>query len=204
MPHETKRDCIIDLLTDGYRKYGELDVVTSSRCLSWNGIVADLRHHAAAELPPFEPQALEICIAVACHDDCVVTRRGQGVWQRTRVEPGIAWLCPSGVREEDIRISEWHDILHLYLPTDCFARHAESGGVCVAANPIRYLAGLRDNMIRQIGWELLSEIREPTSTAQLRAQSLAHMLTTRIAERYASGVGIAAAAHDRRQRLRRP
>ena len=54
---------------------------------------------------------------------------------------------------------------------------------------IRYLAGLRDDLIRQIGWELLSEIREPTSTAQLRAQSLAHMLTTRIAERYASGVG---------------
>ncbi len=163
--------------------------MTSSRCLSWNGLVADLRHHAAAELPPFEPQALEICIAVACHDDCVVTRRGQGVWQRTRVEPGIAWLCPSGVKEEDIRISEWHDILHLYLPTDCFARHAEYGDVCVAADSIRYLAGLRDDLIRQIGWELLSEIREPTSTAQLRVQSLAHMLTARIAERYASGVG---------------
>lgn len=180
----------MDLLADGFRKYGGLDVVTTSRRLAWDGLVADLRHHEAAELPPFEPKVLEICIAVACHDDCVVTRKGQGVWQRTRVEPGIVWLCPSGVQEEDIRISEWHDILHLYLPTDSFARSTdEHGGASVAADSIRYLAGLRDDLIRQAGWHLLSEMREPTSTARVRVQGLAHQLAARIAERYASGIG---------------
>lgn len=180
----------MDLFTDGLRKYGGLDVVTSSRRLAWNGLVADLRHHEATELPPFEPQVLEICIAVACHDDCVVTRRGQGVWQRTQVEPGIAWLCPSGVQEADIRISEWHDILHLYLPPEGFARLAEEqGGTPVAPDSVRYLAGLRDDLVRHVGWQLLSEMREPTSTAQVRVQGLSHQLTQRIAERYASSVG---------------
>jgi AraC family transcriptional regulator len=180
----------MDLLADGLRKYGGLDVVSTSRSLAWHGLVADLRHHEAAELPPFEPKALEICIAVACHEDCVVTRRGQGVWQRTQVEPGVIWLCPSGVQEEDIRISEWHDILHLYLPVDGFIRHAdEHGGAPVAADSVRYLAGVRDDLIRQAGWHLLSEMREPTSTSQLRVQDLSQRLTGRIVERYASGRG---------------
>lgn len=177
----------MDLLTDGVRKYGGLDVVSTSRQLAWHGLVADLRHHEASDIPPFEPQALEICIAVACHDACVVTRRGQGVWQRTQVEPGVIWLCPSGVKEEDIRISEWHDILHIYLPADGFARQAdEHGGPAVASHSVRYLAGLRDDLIRQAGWDLLSEMREPTSTAQMRVQGLSEQLTARIVNRYAS------------------
>lgn len=197
----------MDLEADGPRKYGGLNVITTSRRLAWTGLVADLRRHEAAELPPFEPEALEICIAVACHGDCVVTRRGQGVWQRTRVEPGIAWLCPSGVQEEDIRISQWHDILHLYLPADCFARHGdETGGRPVAQGSVRYLAGLRDDQIRQVGWALLAEMREPTSTAQVLVQSLAHRLTARIAERYAAGCGSSGQARQHQldeRRLRR-
>lgn len=178
----------MDLEADGPRKYGGLDVIKTSRRLAWTGLVADLRRHEATELPPFEPKALEICIAVACHGDCVVTRRGQGIWQRTRVEPGIVWLCPSGVQEEDIRISQWHDILHLYLPENCFACHGdENGGPLVGHGSVRYLAGLRDDQIRQVGWALLAEMREPTSTSQILVQSLAHRLTARVAERYAAG-----------------
>ncbi|WP_406857672.1 AraC family transcriptional regulator [Alsobacter sp. KACC 23698] len=198
----------MDLFADGLRKYGGLDVISTSRRLAWHGLVADLRHHEAAELPPFEPQALEICIAVACHDDCVVTRRGQGVWQRTQVEPGIIWLCPSRVQEEDIRISEWHDILHLYLPADGFSRYAgEYGGTPVSADSVRYLAGVRDDLIRQAGWRLISEMREPTSTAQMRVQSLSQQLTGRIVERYASSYGRVDRVHRQHQldeqRLRR-
>lgn len=179
----------MDLKSEGARKYGSRDVLASSRALSWRGFAADLRHHPAGELPTFQPTHLEIGIAVACHAKCVVTRRGDGLWQHTHVEPGVVWLCPSGVLEEDIRISHWHDVLHLYLPAERFAHYAEaSGGVDVHPDCVRYLGGLYDELLRKAGGSLLAELRAPTSSGRLMAESLAVALTARIVERYAGGV----------------
>ncbi|TPG46026.1 AraC family transcriptional regulator [Roseomonas nepalensis] len=179
----------MDLKADGARKYGSGGVLTSSRTLTWRGLAADLRHHPAGELPPFKPQHLEIGIAVSCHPEAVVSRKGNGLPQRTRVEPGIVWLCPAGVLEEDIRISEWHDVLHLYLPIERLAQNAElRNGAGIRPDSIRYLAGLHDELIRQVGWAVLAEMRAPTAAGQMRVESMALALTARIAERYVSGI----------------
>ena len=179
----------MDLEAEGARKYGVRDVLATSRDLAWRGIAADLRRHPAGELPAFQPTHLEIGIAVACHAECVVTRRGDSLWQRTQVEPGIVWLCPSGVLEEDIRISHWHDVLHLYLPTERFAQHSETrGGAAVHPDCIRYLGGLNDELLRKGGASLVAEMRAPTSSGRLLAEGVAVALTARIAEQYASGV----------------
>jgi len=66
-------------------------------------LAADLRRHPAGELPPFVPQSLEIGVAVVCHAECVVTRKGDGVWQRAQVEPGIVWLCPGPLGKTSCR-----------------------------------------------------------------------------------------------------
>ena len=179
----------MDLEAEGVRKYGRRDVLASSRDLSWRGLAADLRRHPAGELPAFQPTHLEIGIAVACHSECVVTRRGDSLWQRTQVEPGTVWLCPSGVLEEDIRISHWHDVLHLYLPAERFAQHSESrGGGAVHSDCIRYLGGFNDEFLRRGGELLVAEMRAPTSSGRLLAEGVAVALTARIAEQYASGV----------------
>jgi AraC family transcriptional regulator len=118
-----------------------------------------------------------------------VTRRGDGLWQRTQVEPGIVWLCPSGVLEEDIQISHWHDVLHLYLPVERFAQHAElRGGADVRPESVRYLGGMNDELLRMAGASLLGEIRAPTSAGRLMVESVSLALTARIIERYAGGV----------------
>jgi AraC family transcriptional regulator len=179
----------MELEAEGVRKYGVRDVLASSRDLSWRGLAADLRRHPAGELPPFQPTHLEIGIAVACHAECVVTRRGDNLWQRAQVEPGIVWLCPSGVLEEHIRISHWHDVLHLYLPAERFAQHSEArGGAEVHPDSIRYLGGLNDELLRRGGESLVTEMRAPTSSGRLLAEDVALTLTARIVERYASGV----------------
>lgn len=178
----------MDLQEDGARKYGADGILKASRSLAWRGLAADLRHHPAGELPPFKPNHLEIGVAVDCHAESVVTRRGDGIWQRTRVEPGIVWLCPPGVLEQDIQISDWHDVLHLYLPAERFAQCAElRGGAAFQPESVRYLAGLHDETVRQIAWRLLAEMNAPSSAGQVLADGLALALAARITERYASG-----------------
>jgi AraC family transcriptional regulator len=179
----------MELEAEGERKYGSHDVLASSRALPWRGLAAELRRHPAGELPPFQPTHLEIGIAVACHAECVVTRRSDGLWQRAQVEPGIVWLCPSGASEEDIQISHWHDVLHLYLSAERFAQHAEiQGGAEVHPESVRYLGGFSDETLRMAGASLLAEIRAPTSTGRLLADGVSLAVTARIIERYVGGV----------------
>ncbi|MBS0560900.1 MAG: helix-turn-helix transcriptional regulator [Proteobacteria bacterium] len=118
-----------------------------------------------------------------------MSRRGDGLWQQTHVEPGVVWLCPSGVLEEDIRISHWHDVLHVYLPAERFAQHSEArGGATIHPDSVRYLGGLNDELLRKGGASLVAEMSAPTSTGRLLAEVVAVALTARIAEQYASDV----------------
>lgn len=177
----------MDIQEAGAQKYGAAGVLKASK--SWRGLAADLRHHPAGKLPPFKPHHLEIGIAIDCHPESVVLRKGEGVWQRTRVEPGIVWLCPPGILEEDIQISEWHDVLHLYLPSERFAQCAElRSGTTVRPDSIRYLAGLHDELVRKSGWRLLQEMRAPTSAGQALVEHLALSLVEQLTVQYASSI----------------
>jgi AraC family transcriptional regulator len=178
----------MNLHDDGARKYGAEGLLRASAPLSWRGLAADLRHHSAKEIPEFKPQHLEICIATDCHPECVVSRKGDGLRQQTQVEPGTIWLCPPGVLEQDIRISAWHDILHIYLPSERFA-HAADTAIEKDVDPesIRYLGGLHDELIRRAGSRLVEEMRAPTSAGQVLVDALAEAIVAQIAERYAGG-----------------
>ncbi len=178
----------MNLHDDGARKYGAEGLLHASKPLSWRGLAADLRHHPAKEIPEFKPRQLEICIATNCHPECVVSRKGDGLRQRNQVERGTIWLCPPGVLEQDIQISAWHDILHIYLPSERFA-HAVDTAIGKHINPesIRYLGGFHDEVIRQAGWRLVEEMRTPTSASQVLVDTLAEAVVAQIADRYASG-----------------
>jgi AraC family transcriptional regulator len=178
----------MNLHEDGALKYGAAGLLHASKPLFWRGLAADLRHHPAGEIPEFKPRQLEICIATDCHSECVVSRKGDGLQQRTQVEPGTIWLCPPGVLEQDIRISAWHDILHIYLPSERFARAADrEAEKHINPESIRYLAGLHDEVVRRVGWRLVEEMRAPTSAGQVLVETLAEALVIQIADRYASG-----------------
>jgi AraC family transcriptional regulator len=178
----------MSLHDDGAHKYGAKGLLHAFAPFPRRGLAAELRHHPAGEIPEFKPQQLEIGIAIDSHPECVVSRRGDGLRQRTQVDRGTIWLCPPGVLEQDIQISAWHDVLHIYLPTERFAQAADTAiGKSVDPESIRYLGGLYDEVIRQAGRGLVDEMQTPTSAGQVRVESIAEVLVARIADRYAGG-----------------
>lgn len=175
----------MDLYDHGTQKYGAADILHSSLSCEWSGIAAELRYHPAGELPPVDLIQTEIGVATRCHRDSVVSRRGNGRRQITRVVPGTIWTCSAGVREEEIVLSKWHECLHIYLPSSRFVEVSEiRGGAPVHAHQIRYLADLHDPLIRQIGWTLLAELQAPTSAGRVLAETLALSLTARLTQAY--------------------
>jgi len=181
----------MDLYGHGRDKYGAGDVLQSAVSCRWSGIAAELRHHPAGELAPFDLVQTEIGMAVAAHPDCVVSRRGNGVRQTTRPVPGTLWTCPQGVREEEIRLVEWHDCFHIYLPADRFVDLSDAaGGAAVSPGDILYLADFADPYIRQSALTLLDSLREPNSAARVLAETIALSLTARLAQACTSPTGV--------------
>ena len=176
----------MDLYKPGEDKYPEGGVIASSKERGWSSLAVDHRRHQACELPPFHVETTEICIATACHPDCVVTRRGDGLWQRTQVEPGTVWLCSAGVVEEDIVISEWHDILHLWISPTRFQQLSDVAAVTCPPEAVRYLGGIFDEQLRSDGANLLAELRQPTAGGTLLADSLSISMSLRLATAYSS------------------
>jgi AraC family transcriptional regulator len=177
---------LMNLYDQGKQKYGPDDVLQSAASCDWSGVAAEVRRHPAGELPPFDLRQTELCIATAGHSDAVVRRRGGGTEQNTKVVRGTIWTCPAGFREEEIRISEWHETLHIYLPSSRFVELSEvRGGAMVRDHQIRYLAGLHDDLIRQIAWTLLHELGAPSFAGRVLAETLALGLTARLVQLYA-------------------
>ena len=177
----------MNLLDHGKLKYPVGDLVRSSAACNWPGVAAEIRMHPACELPSITLAQMEIGIALRCHPRSVVSRTGDGLRQVTKVEPGTIWLCPAGVHEEDIVVSEWHEVLHLYLPVSRFDQLSDSaGGSPIRAQSVRYLGGIHDELIRHIGLALASEIQEPSAAGQVLADSLAISLVARLVQKYSS------------------
>jgi AraC family transcriptional regulator len=179
----------MDLYDHGRQKYVIGEVLGSAVACDWSGVAAELRYHPPGELPPIDLQQTEIGIATASHPDTVVGRSGNGVRQNTKAVPGTIWTCPAGVREEDISMNAWHECLHIYLPHARFAQLSEvRGGSIVSAHHISYLADIDDDLIRQIGWTFLAELKAPTSAGRVLVESLALALTARLTQAHAAGV----------------
>ncbi|HEY4985796.1 MAG TPA: AraC family transcriptional regulator [Bradyrhizobium sp.] len=177
----------MNLLDHGKEKYPIGDLLQSSAACNWLEVAAEVRMHPACELPSITLKQMEIGIALRCHPQSVVSRKGDGLQQVTKVEPGTIWLCPAGVHEEDIKVSAWHEVLHLYLPVSRFDQLSDvSGGARVRAQSVRYLGGLHDDLIRQIGWALADEIRQPSAAGHMLADSLAISLVARLVQKYSS------------------
>lgn len=179
----------MDLLRHGRHKFPRAQLIASSAALGWKGIGLELRSHPAGEIAAIQPDQVEVTIAVAGERDAFVSRKGAGLRQETPVLPGQIWISPVGVVEDDIRITQpLSRILHLYLPTRPPASLAEVlGGRSFGGDSLRYLAGVQDDLIRQIGVTLLSEVAQPTPGGRVLAESLANTLTIRLLQTYANG-----------------
>jgi AraC family transcriptional regulator len=186
----------MDLLHHGIQKFPRSQLLSSSRDLGWAGIAAEVRSHPAGEIPAINPDQVEVTIAIAGERDAVVSRKGAGLRQETRVLPGQIWISPVGVVEDDIRITRpLTRILHLYLPTQPAESLSEAfGGVTFKGDSLRYLAGVKDDLIQQIGLSLVAEMSQQTAGGRVLAESLANTLTVRLLQTYSAG-GTRGAGH---------
>jgi AraC family transcriptional regulator len=179
----------------GDRKYGHSLVLLSSAGRGWSNIAADLRSHPECETPQFSPIYTEVTITIRSCSGLVI-RSGAGERQKTRSEPGQIWLTPAGVKDEISVVGVHEQVLHLFLPQQTFDSLASDEIFRPDPYSLRYLADIQDDMIREIGRAILSEMTAESSTGRMFVEAAALALAARLAHYYAEP------APSRQQRFR--
>lgn len=169
----------------GRRKFSRGDVLLSSSGRNWRGMVAEVRNHPAGEIPPPVPQQMEITLALGSSPTGRVERRGNGEFQDTAVRAGTLWLCPIGVVEESIRITDdLSRILHMYLGHEIFREISDAVSRPVSPENISYRADIEDDFLRQVGYRISAELEEETSVGGLLVDSLARSMAAHLVAKY--------------------
>jgi AraC family transcriptional regulator len=179
----------------GDRKFQHSRLLLSSVDRGWSSIAADLRFHPECEVASFKPGYTEVVIAMHGVSGLVL-RKGVGEQHETRARPGTVWLAPAGV-EEEISVAGVHEqVLHLYLPQQTFNSLASNDTFRPDPYSLRYLSDIQDDMIREIGRAILSELAAESSAGRMFVEAAALALAARLAHSYAEP------APSRQQRFR--
>jgi AraC family transcriptional regulator len=176
-----------DLHVDGLRKYPKSRLLASSANRGWLTLFAELRSHPSGTITPSIRQNVEIVIALCGADDGFIVRTGAGRQMRTRTASGTIWLTPVGFGDEEVTISApIPKALHLYLPARQFDRLADQYNLARSpVHSIPRLSGLNDELIRQIGVAVLSEMTRETPTGRMFAETASLILAARLVHDYA-------------------
>jgi AraC family transcriptional regulator len=176
----------MELQTYGGRKYPTSALLRSSAGLGWSTISAELRSHGAGDLPVTVKQHMELGLAVEGNDNGLVRQTSAGQCQETIPTTGTIWLSPIGARDDETKITApIPKMMHLYLPTTLFRRLSDDFNLPGApAHSIRYVAGLRDEVINQIVLSILSEMTNETAASRMCVETAYLMLAARIIHRY--------------------
>jgi AraC family transcriptional regulator len=170
----------------GVRKYPPTsELLASSAGLGWSTISVELRYHGVIEVPAIVPQCVEICLVVAGNDDGLVRRRGAGFFEEATPKSGAIWLSPAGIGKEIEITASIPETMHLYLPTSLFNRLKDDFSLPVGpAHSIRLAAGIRDDVIDQIGRSILSELTVETAAGRVYVETASLTLAARLLQKY--------------------
>jgi AraC family transcriptional regulator len=175
----------MELQTHGARKYSTSALLCSSAGLGWSTISAELRSHVASETPVIVPQNVELILAVVGNDEGLVIRTGAG--QRTEARPstGVFCLTPVGVDNQIAIKAPVPKALHLYLSTSQFRKLADDFNLPGApAHSIRYVAGVQDVVIYQIGLAIVAAMTNETAAGRMFVETASATLTARLLQTY--------------------
>jgi AraC family transcriptional regulator len=172
----------------GVRKFGFAGLLVSSADRGWPGLCAELRSHRKGVVASKNTQ-LETSITVDIHGNgSVVTRRGGGVFERTVAERGTIWLCPAGLGEDFVALSDpIPEILHIYLASSHFSPNSlgvDLGKSVIAS--LRYESGFKDPLVAGIASAIVSELQTQTSAGRMLAETLAASLAARLVQNHLS------------------
>ncbi|SIO28622.1 AraC family transcriptional regulator [Paraburkholderia phenazinium] len=198
----------VGLLKYGVRKYPATSaLLASSASLGWSTLSAELRAHGACETPTIVAQHVEICLVIAGNKNSLVRRNEAGLRQEAIANTGAIWLSPAGVSKNMVINAPVPQTMHLYLPATLFDQLEHDFNLPVApARTIRHLAGIRDNVIEQIGRSIISELDNPTPVARMYVETASLMLAARLLQKHSDAeayTSLESSTHDLdRNRLR--
>jgi AraC family transcriptional regulator len=180
----------MELQTHGRKKYPKSSLLISSAGRGWSAISAELRAHAASEGPGVAAQELEIAILIRGNEDGLVSCKVGGRRQPVRPTTGSIWLSPIDVGADEISIAAPRlEAIHLYIPAKQFALLAEEYELPrTPSGSIRSAYGVQDEMIRQIGLSILSEMTCETAAGRMLVETSSLLLAARLAHTYADSI----------------
>jgi AraC family transcriptional regulator len=165
-------------------KYGAAGLLASSAGRGWSGLSAELRSHGDGVIPWENPQAeTEICVDVR-GGGAVITRRGQGISDRTVSKRGTIWLTPAGLQEGCIDVSDSvPGILHMYLSPNRFSPAVLGIDLdqSVVAS-LSYHKSFQDPLLAEIAYAISAELENQTAAGKLLADTLATSLAARLVQ----------------------
>ena len=171
--------------THGARKYSTSALLASSAGLGWSTISAELRCHGVSETPVIVPQHVELILAVIGNDEGRVIRVGAGQRAEARPSTGVFCLTPVGVDNQITIEAPVPKTLHLYLPTAQFRKLADDFNLPGApAHSIRYVAGVEDAVIYQIGLAIVSAMTNETAAGRMFVETTSTALAARLLQTY--------------------
>jgi AraC family transcriptional regulator len=176
----------MELQTHGARKYLQSPLLGSSAGLGWSTMSVEVRSHRVSKTPVIVPQHMELCLVVAGNDNGLVRRSGAGQRQDTIPANEAISLTPIGVGDNEITITApIPKVMHFYLPTSLFRRLTDDFNLPSApAHSIRYVGGIRDEVINQIALSVLAELTSETAAGRMYVETSALMLAARILQKY--------------------
>ena len=198
----------VECRADGSKKYPRSTLLASSTGMGWSTISAELRSHGVSETPLLASQQAEVCLAIVGNEAGLVKRTADGHCQQAVPDTGAIWLSPVGIKEVVTFTAPIPQTLHLYLPWSLFDRLSSDFNVPVAlAHSIQHVAGIRDEVISNLGCSILSALTNESSAGRMYVEAAAMTLAARLLQKYCDGDASAhakEAAHGLdRVRLRR-
>lgn len=158
----------------------------SSAGRGWSACCAELRSHRACEGPGFAAQETEITIIVRGDDDGLVTCKVAGQRHPVRPTTGTIWLSPIDLSADEIRIAAPQlEAAHIYIPRQQFASLADHYNLPgTPVHSIRSVCGAQDEIIRQVGLSILSEMSSETAAGRMLVETSSLMLAARLTHVY--------------------
>lgn len=175
------------LKPQGIRKYGGSRLLLSSIDRGWPNIGVELRSHEIGGAAIITPEQMEITVAVKGNAGARVSRSGAGERQDTIARNGAIWLSPVDVGDNEIDVlGHLPQILHLYLSPQRLIDLADDYSLPRdPSRSIRYVAGVRDEVITQLGLALVAELEEETWAGTMFAETTCLALSSRLIQNYA-------------------
>lgn len=167
-------------------KYPTSKLLNSSKDSGWSTLFAELRAHGCSDGPGSAVSHAEVAITMRGGSEGRVACKVGGSWRTVQPTTGTIWLRPVGAKSDVSLISApTVHVMHLYVPEHVFGRLEDDYNLPISpGRAIRYICGVQDEIICQLGKAVLSEMMNPTAAGRMLVETSSLFLAARLAHSY--------------------